>query len=148
MPYRRPRRQQLPSEGIRFACRPGCTQCCAIPGVVYVGRWEAPAMAAFLGIENDAFMEKYMRPHFGDIFEFNFPDENPCMFLEKSGCAIYPARPLQCRTFPFWPDHLRDAAVWNGLKTVCPGIGEGHLHTWSEIEEIAAQVSFGPFLSE
>lgn len=27
-----------------------------------------------------------------------------CVFLEKEGCRIYPARPEQCRKFPVnWP---------------------------------------------
>jgi uncharacterized protein len=46
-----------------------------------------------------------------------------CRFLENGKCSVYPARPHQCRSWPFWPD-LLDAAAWRDrVRSVCPGAG-------------------------
>jgi len=29
-----------------------------------------------------------------------------CIFLESTGCRVYPARPAQCRTYPFWEQKI------------------------------------------
>ena len=52
-----------------------------------------------------------------------------CPFLEGARCRIHPARPAQCRTFPFWPENLRSRAAWRALRAFCPGVGRGRL--WS-----------------
>eukprot|EP00613_Pedinella_sp_CCMP2098_P066871 CAMPEP_0171980084 /NCGR_PEP_ID=MMETSP0993-20121228/259757_1 /TAXON_ID=483369 /ORGANISM="non described non described, Strain CCMP2098" /LENGTH=393 /DNA_ID=CAMNT_0012632261 /DNA_START=51 /DNA_END=1232 /DNA_ORIENTATION=- len=37
-----------------------------------------------------------------------------CVFLDPLGkCSIYEVRPLQCRTYPFWPSLLEDAEAWS-----------------------------------
>jgi Fe-S-cluster containining protein len=54
-----------------------------------------------------------------------------CIFW-KNGCSVYEARPLQCRTFPFWPSILRSAGSWEAVS--CPGRGKGALHSMKEIE--------------
>ena len=41
------------------------------------------------------------------------PEHADCVFWEgDAGCAIYPVRPTQCRTFPFWSEHLRSPEAW------------------------------------
>lgn len=36
-----------------------------------------------------------------------------CVFLDPFGkCSIYPVRPIQCRTYPFWPSLLEDRETW------------------------------------
>ncbi len=32
------------------------------------------------------------------------PRRSHCHFLFDGGCAIHPAKPTQCRIFPFWPE--------------------------------------------
>lgn len=45
-----------------------------------------------------------------------------CIFLgEDSKCSIYPVRPLQCRTFPFW-DYYRARDRLSLLEKECPGV--------------------------
>ena len=62
-----------------------------------------------------------------------------CIFW-KDGCSAYAARPLQCRTFPFWPSILDSAAAWELAKSGCPGMGQGPLMGREEIEaRLAAQ---------
>ncbi|MCU0917614.1 MAG: YkgJ family cysteine cluster protein, partial [Planctomycetes bacterium] len=63
-----------------------------------------------------------------------------CIFLRSIGgtrqCAIYAVRPGQCRTWPFWPENLRDPDAWNRAAQRCPGINRGRLYPCHEIESI------------
>ena len=38
-----------------------------------------------------------------------------CVFLDHdtNQCRIYEARPVQCRTYPFWPDLMASPSAWN-----------------------------------
>ena len=136
----------LAEEGLRFECQKGCVKCCAIPGLIFVKESEIPAIAEFLKLTNEAFNEKYILRYFGGNFRLNCPEDEPCMFLTESGCSIYPVRPVQCRSFPFWPENINNPKNWFGLKKICPGIDMGRLYSIDEIIDIAAEVSFGPFL--
>ena len=133
-------------EGLRFECVKGCVKCCAIPGSVFVHEKEIPAMAEYFKMTEEDFIEKYLKTPWGGIWKLNFPEDEPCMFLEENGCSIYPVRPAQCRTFPFWPENISNVKEWQKLRKLCPGIGKGRLYTIDEITDIMAEVSFGPFL--
>ena len=44
--------------------------------------------------------------------------ESGCVFLDPTGqCSIYDVRPVQCRTYPFWPSLVGDQASWE-----CEGV--------------------------
>ena len=43
----------------------------------------------------------------------------------KRACSIYPVRPLQCRTWPFWPGNIRDPESWRLASRTCPGMTRG-----------------------
>ena len=44
-----------------------------------------------------------------------------CIFLEDKLCSIYKVRPVQCATYPWWPE-LMDPAAWQQEgKEVCEG---------------------------
>lgn len=49
---------------------------------------------------------------------------NDCTFFEKGKCKIFQNRPIQCKTFPFWPETVK-AYKWSKLKNFCIGIGKG-----------------------
>ena len=55
------------------------------------------------------------------------PQNSQCHFLLEGGCAIHPAKPTQCRLFPFWPEYVEDRQQWQQLGKICPGIGTGEL---------------------
>lgn len=63
-----------------------------------------------------------------------------CIFLRKIGgkkqCLIYPVRPSQCRTWPFWTDNLSGPNAWNSAGMRCPGINRGRHYTAKQIERI------------
>ena len=61
-------------------------------------------------------------------------DNYDCIFLKEGGCMVYPYRPKQCETYPFWAHVLEDSDSWNREGKSCPGINKGRLYTKREIE--------------
>jgi uncharacterized protein len=133
-------------EGLRFECVPDCVKCCAIPGLVFVRESEIPAMAKYFKMTPGEFIVEHLSRYWADIYQINMPDDEPCKFLSETGCGIYPARPAQCSSFPFWPENISNPAEWKKMKKICPGIDRGRLFKIDEIIDIMATVSFGPFL--
>jgi Fe-S-cluster containining protein len=35
---------------------------------------------------------------------------------------IYPVRPMQCRTWPFWDQNLKNGKAWKSASERCPGM--------------------------
>ena len=66
--------------------------------------------------------------------------EEACAFLDEANrCRIYPVRPKQCATWPFWEENL-ERSNWEGpVKACCPGIDTGPLVPAAEVERIAAE---------
>lgn len=52
-----------------------------------------------------------------------------CTFFdgETRRCTIYPVRPAQCRTWPFWRSNLESPQAWKDVQVECPGAGHGSL---------------------
>ena len=64
-----------------------------------------------------------------------------CIFWDKTaGCTVYPARPIQCQTWPFWPENLEAPEDWSRVKRACPGSGQGKVYTVEEIKAASARV--------
>jgi len=66
------------------------------------------------------------------------PGNKDCIFLAPDGaggrkCRIYPVRPAQCRTWPFWPSNLSSPAAWAAAGDRCKGINRGRLYNVDEI---------------
>ena len=62
-------------------------------------------------------------------------------------CSIYKERPLQCRTFPFWPSMLMSSKSWLSVAEDCPGIDHGDLYAFESITELLALQQSEPILS-
>lgn len=60
---------------------------------------------------------------------------------ESRRCRIYPVRPVQCRTWPFWKGNVASETEWERTKTVCPGAGRGN---FVSVEEITRRVELMP----
>ena len=118
-------------EGVRFQCL-RCGGCCTgEPGIVYADQDEILLMAEFLDISPELLKDRYLNP-FQDGFVVREAEDGRCVFFEN-GCVIYPVRPLQCRTFPFWFSNMRSLFSWKEVCMRCPGIGKGRLYTREEI---------------
>jgi len=101
-------------------------------------------MSEALGITEATFHRKYARRVNGhwSLNEHESPYGMDCVFLTRdaegrSGCRLYAARPVQCRTWPFWPENLESRESWESVKqhTPCPGMGAGSLVTVESILE-------------
>jgi Fe-S-cluster containining protein len=121
-------------QGLRFSCV-RCSECCRIdPGFVYLRKKDTENLVSALKMKYTDFIESYCRWVPLDGFEQLSLKEKTnydCIFW-KNGCSVYEARPLQCRTFPFWPSILSSAGSWEAIS--CSGMGKGALHSMKEIE--------------
>ena len=127
-------------DGLRFSCTQ-CGNCCKNHGkytYVYLAEADVTAIAGHLGLSEADFLAEYCREEDGWVTLRM--DEPACRFLlEDNRCAIYPVRPKQCATWPFWEENLKKA-VWEGeVADCCPGIGKGEVTPAAEVERIAAE---------
>jgi Fe-S-cluster containining protein len=85
---------------VPFRCL-ACGTCCRWPGLVYLSRGDLGALARHLDIAEEAFLDRYARlaPNRAEIVLAERED-GACVFLEGDACAVYPARPAQCRDYP------------------------------------------------
>jgi len=114
------------AEGVRFECQPGCTECCRQQGFVYLTEADILRAAAFLGMTARAFESKFVY-RTRRRMRLRVPRAVPCHFLRDGGCSIHPAKPTQCRIFPFWPELVDSRREWQKTARFCPGIGKGPL---------------------
>ncbi len=121
---------------IRFECINDCSNCCQLSGgFVYLTEDEAVAIARYMETSEDLFMEWFVRWIDEKLALVDGPEEH-CIFLENGRCSIYPVRPKQCRTYPFWPENMETKDRWALTKQMCPGIGKGRLFSAEEITAI------------
>ena len=99
---------------------------------MWVEPTEIDALAKHFGLSVDNFGERYLRK-VGRRYSLIEKPGGDCVFFDK-GCSVYPARPTQCRTFPFWRSNLKSERAWDELADECPGIGQGKLFPVEEIE--------------
>lgn len=112
---------------LHFECT-RCGQCCiATDGYhVFLDPPEAEAIRAWLGLSTGWFRRRYLSRHAeGDLIAASGPDGR-CVFLAADGsCRVYPVRPLQCRSYPFWPELLNSKTAWQREARRCEGINRG-----------------------
>jgi len=121
-------------EGLQFTCT-GCGDCCTgDPGYVWVGRGEIEALARFLGLSIDDFGKRYLRK-VGSRYSLTEKPNGDCVFYDR-GCTVYPTRPGQCRSFPFWSENLKSRKTWDNVAAACPGMNRGRVYTLESIRAI------------
>jgi Fe-S-cluster containining protein len=136
--------QPFYTDGLRFSCT-RCSSCCRHEsGFVYLSENDLSRLADEFKMEYTAFIATWCR---WVSFE---PDSERLSLKEKSnfdcifwkdpgsegtaGCTVYRARPLQCRTFPFWDNVVCSPEAWKTAGGACRGIDAGELHSREEIE--------------
>lgn len=119
-------------DGLTFTCTQ-CGNCCTGPtGYVWFTDDEAIAMAKFLKMSLSAFRKQYTRKIFGrqSLTENHTEHGFDCSFLArdengKALCSVYPVRPAQCRSWPFWNENLRSEHSYDAASERCPGMTRG-----------------------
>ncbi|MBI3861843.1 MAG: YkgJ family cysteine cluster protein [Planctomycetia bacterium] len=128
-------------DGLRFQCTQ-CGNCCSGPeGYVWVNDEELVQIAGFLGKPLDEVKTEHAR-RVGNRVSLKEFANGDCTFLhtKERRCTIYPVRPQQCRTWPFWNSNISSPRAWKGVEHVCPGAGHGQLYTLEQIETQAAVI--------
>lgn len=120
-------------QGLRFECTM-CGACCSGgEGFVLFTDREAASIAKRLNITLADFLTRYTHTTEAgpSLREVPTPHGLDCIFLDrttipgKAVCSLYEDRPTQCRTFPFWPEHIESRRAWQRLNKHCEGIGKG-----------------------
>jgi Fe-S-cluster containining protein len=144
------------AQGLRFTCT-CCGNCCTGgPGFVWISEEEICRLAAHLKLTPQQTVERYCRKING---RFSLKESRSlsgnydCVFLKeikpprtsrraqvivqaRRVCGIYEARPLQCRTWPFWPENLESPADWKSKTRMCPGMNTGKHFPLEKIETL------------
>jgi Fe-S-cluster containining protein len=122
-------------DGLRFHCTQ-CGKCCTgAPGFVWVNDEELQEIATFLNEPLEELTGLHTRiAHRGRTLREQASGD--CVFYDREkGCVIYPVRPRQCRTWPFWESNVASPEAWEQTCSICPGSGQGDLISVDEILE-------------
>ena len=106
------------------ACAVCGGKCCTgESGYIYVNKSEMERLADFLKIDVEELKERYL---YKSGYKYSIKEREregsfECVFYDaaQNGCIVYGARPIQCRTFPFW-DYYKTRV--DEIKQECPGI--------------------------
>lgn len=125
------------SDGVRFSCTQ-CGKCCTgSPGSVWITEEEIGAMALFLKLTISDFKRLYVKKSSQRLMLVEKKSENhSCIFYKDQKCQVYAARPLQCRSYPFWQENIHSEKSWKETAKECEGISpDGSLVSFEEIEQ-------------
>jgi Fe-S-cluster containining protein len=127
-------------EGLRFGCQ-ACGRCCGgAPGFVWVDEEEIVEISASLGLAAADFRRLYVRRLWRGM-SLREKANYDCVLLDGNGrCTAYEFRPLQCRTWPFWPGNLESPEAWDEASRRCPGMGRGPLYGLEQIEALRLEM--------
>jgi Fe-S-cluster containining protein len=93
-----------------------CTACCRWPGQVRLTDGEITRLAAFQGLTESDFIQRYTRlAHDRRGLALQEQPGGACIFLTGEDCSVQAVKPQQCRDFP---------NRWNfpGFEKVCHAI--------------------------
>lgn len=123
-------------DGIRFQCQ-GSGKCCTSRGefgFVYLTLADRKLLAKKLKLTVTEFTKQHCDKT-GGIWHLKEIKERPdCVFLKNNQCSVYEARPVQCRTWPFWPEVMNAKSWAKDVVAYCPGVNKGRVISAEEIE--------------
>jgi len=102
-----------------------------------------------LGLPRETFLKKYTKEvDLGLVKRVSLIEQEhfDCIFWVKGGCSIYEHRPLQCQSFPFWPQNLDNPGAWEETAQECPGIHLGPIHSKEVIDIWLSRRKAEPFV--
>jgi len=115
------------TQPLHFSCT-RCGGCCETPGdyFVFTSVDEAERIRAYRGLSTGWFRRRYLRRLGDGQLVLAAGSHQRCIFLDaERRCSVYPVRPLQCRTYPYWPEIVASGRAWRREGRRCEGIGRG-----------------------
>jgi Fe-S-cluster containining protein len=106
-------------ENRMFSCKK-CGACCQGYGGTYVTGANIQEIAAYIGVDADAFVKNFCSLSGGKPVLAQQAN-GFCIFWDEV-CTIHPVKPRMCREWPFIRSVLTDAANWHIMAASCPGI--------------------------
>ena len=110
------------AEAPLFECRQ-CGDCCRGYGGTYVTAADIRRIAAYIGEDPNAFVQRYCQMSAGRPVLAQAEDGR-CIF-HNALCRIHPVKPRMCRRWPFIDAVLEDIQNWKIMGASCPGICTG-----------------------
>ena len=143
------------ADGLSFTCTQ-CGNCCTGgPGYVWISEIEIARLAEYLKLSVEETLKRHCRKVNGRIslkehrspaglYDCDFLKEIDAerhvngqrVVYKKRICTVYPVRPLQCRTWPFWAENLASEKAWTIASRKCPGMDVGPARSIEEIERM------------
>lgn len=128
--------------GLQFECT-RCGKCCTgFPGYVYLSESDIILITKYLKENIGRFLKKYAKTvsifHETRYSLIEKPNYD-CIFWDNL-CTLYPVRPYQCRTYPFWKKNVVSEREWDKAGRFCPGINRGIVHSKDLIENFVQNV--------
>ena len=116
------------SKGLNFTCQ-RCSSCCGkAPGFVYLSKRDLTELKNYFHLSTENFVKTYCRwanYYGGSTVLALIEKKNYDCILWKEGCTAYPARPIQCETYPFWTWMTDSKESWEECAKACPGMNRG-----------------------
>ena len=112
-------------KGVPFSCQADCGKCCDEPGgIVYLRPEDAKILSKHHQLEMDEWLERDCRQTIDGRFVLKSdPITDICIYLSADKkCTVYESRPVQCKSYPFWPENLRSERSWKRTIEECPGL--------------------------
>lgn len=128
-------------EGLCFECTQ-CGNCCTgSSGAVWVEDADIRRIADYLARGEAEIRVMHARPVSGRTSLVEFVNGD-CTFFdsETRRCRVYPVRPVQCRTWPFWKPNLESPEAWESTQRECPGAGKGRRVPLDELMAMLGEV--------
>ncbi|MDH5654720.1 MAG: YkgJ family cysteine cluster protein [Spirochaetia bacterium] len=106
----------------RFECN-GCGDCCRGGGNVHFSEDELHDLKEFLKLSEEQWLhlkDKLIQFKKNELFVHS--SSKACIFIDRDNlCRIYPVRPLQCRSYPYWSSVFESNKELKYHQKKCPG---------------------------
>ncbi|BDA41529.1 hypothetical protein COCOBI_02-3100 [Coccomyxa sp. Obi] len=94
-------------------------------GEIWVDKTDVERLAKKIHVQREIFLSRYVKSYSrkpGYWLLRNTNGTQDCIFLRGTECIVNDAKPLQCRTYPYWPE-LMDPEAWKAERSdMCEGI--------------------------
>jgi uncharacterized protein len=102
-----------------FECRK-CGECCKGYGGTFVTDADISAIAAYLNVSPERFVEVYCRMS-GNKPILTQGENGYCIFWKKL-CGIHPVKPRMCKAWPYIDCVVKAPENWQAMASCCPGM--------------------------